>query len=83
MFCSGGSFFNDIAEQEISVYITSDVKHDVWIEAINKDIALFDCGHFSTETIVLDYIQKVLSANVPCIEFIIADSNKDNINYIC
>jgi dinuclear metal center YbgI/SA1388 family protein len=80
---SGGSFFNDIAEQEVSVYITSDVKHDVWIEAMNKDIALFDCGHFSTETIVLDYIQKVLSANVPCIEFIIAESNKDNINYMC
>ena len=78
---SGGSLLEKVLEQEISAFITSDIKHDVWINARNNDVALFDCGHFYTENVVLKYLEKVLRANVVGAEVSIAANNNDMINY--
>ena len=63
-------------------YITGDVKHDVWIDANNKCITLYDCGHFNTENIVLEELRYTLEKQFPQLEVIIADSSSDPVLYI-
>ncbi len=82
-FCSGsgGSFLDKVIEMGADVYITGDVKHDQWITASNNGLALFDCGHYHTETIALGYIKRVLQANFPDVNVEIAESNTDPVKY--
>ena len=63
-------------------YITGDVKHDVWIDANNSHIALFDCGHFHTENIVLTELRRVLEKKFPQLDIEIADHSTDPVQYI-
>ncbi len=78
---SGGSLLGDVIENDCQAYITGDIKHDIWIEAANNNIALFDCGHFYTETIVTEYISKLLQANIMGVKTISAKSNIDVVSY--
>ena len=69
-------------EKGCDAYITGDVKHDVWIDAKNSGIALYDCGHFHTENIVLNEIRCVLEESFPQLDVIIAESSADPVSYI-
>lgn len=82
-FCSGagGSFLDKVIEMNADVYITGDVKHDQWITAANNGLALFDCGHYHTETVALEYLKRVIQANFPEIKVEIAESNTDPVCY--
>ncbi len=79
---SGGSLLDDVEKSGCDAYITGDIKHDVWIDASNNDIALFDCGHYYTEQIVVDYIVSVLKANIPGINTDVAVSGTDVVSYV-
>lgn len=83
-FCSGsgGSMLGLAIEKGCDAYITGDVKHDVWIDAKNSGIALYDCGHFHTENIVLNEIRCVLEESFPQLDVIIAESSADPVSYI-
>ena len=63
-------------------YITGDVKHDVWIDANNSGIALFDCGHFHTENIVLEDIRRFIEETYPQVDVEIAEKSVDPCVYI-
>lgn len=79
---SGGSMLGIAIEKGCDAYITGDVKHDVWIDAKNSGIALYDCGHFHTENIVLNEIRCVLEESFPQLDVIIAESSADPVSYI-
>ncbi len=83
-FCSGsgGSMLDIAVNSGCDAYITGDVKHDVWIDANNKCITLYDCGHFNTENIVLEELRYTLEKQFPQLEVIIADSSSDPVLYI-
>lgn len=83
-FCSGsgGSMLGEAIERGCDAFITGDVKHDVWIEANNRLVTLFDCGHFHTENLVLEEIRCVLEEKFPQLEVIIAESSADPALYI-
>lgn len=83
-FCSGsgGSMLSEAMAKGCDTLITGDVKHDVWISAINNNMNIFDCGHFHTENIVLEHIKNVLDANFPFIETVIAETSEDPVKYI-
>lgn len=83
-FCSGsgGSMLGEAIERGCDAYVTGDIKHDVWIEANNRHIALFDCGHFHTENPVLDEIRFVLEKKFPQLDVIISESSVDPVQYI-
>lgn len=83
-FCSGsgGSMLDLALEKGCDAYITGDVKHDVWIDANNSNIALFDCGHFHTENIVLKQLRNAIEKEFPQLEVIIAENSTDPCNYI-
>ncbi len=83
-FCSGGggSDLPLAIEKKADAYITGDVKHDTWITARNNGIALYDCGHFHTEDIVIPYLIKRFSEEFSGIEFIHAKADRDPVEYI-
>ena len=83
-FCSGsgGSMLGEAIEKGCDAYITGDVKHDVWIDANNKAITLYDCGHFHTENLVLTELRYVLEQAFPQTEFIISEASVDPVCYI-
>lgn len=83
-FCSGsgGSMLSLTMEKGCDALVTGDVKHDVWIDANNSDIALFDCGHFHTENIVLTELRRVLEEKFPLLDIEISEHSVDPCRYI-
>lgn len=83
-FCSGGAG-GDLPlamEHGADAYICGDVKHDQWITARNNDIALYDCGHFHTEDIVIPYLIKRFKYECPGVELIHAKADRDPVEYL-
>ena len=62
-------------------YITGDVKHDIFIDAYNAGLTVFDAGHFYTEDIFCGYILDMLKNNFPQAEAAIADSSRDVVEW--
>lgn len=82
-FCSGGagSMLPDALALGADAYITGDVKHDQMITALNSGATLFDCGHFHTENIVIPYLARRFSEDMPELAFEIAESSVDPCSY--
>ena len=62
--------------------VTGDVKHDVWIDAENLGVTVFDCGHFHTENIVLPELRRVLEERFPQLDVEIAERSTDPCQYL-
>lgn len=78
-FCSGGAGSDLPRAMALGAdaYITGDVKHDQLITAVNNGISLFDCGHYHTEVIAMEYLKKYFNADFPQLDFEIAESCTD------
>ena len=83
-FCSGsgGSMIDMAVDAGCDAYITGDVKHDVWTDANNKCITLYDCGHFHTENLVLEELRYVLEQKFPQLDIEISEHSTDPCVYI-
>ena len=83
-FCSGsgGSMLGLAIEKGCDALVTGDVKYDLWIDANNRDFALFDCGHFHTENIVLTELRRVLEKKFPQLDVEISEYSVDPCLYI-
>ena len=78
---SGGSFLKNALEKKCDAFITGDVKHDVFVDASNERLCVFDAGHYYTEVIFCDYMQKKLSEKFPDVTFIISEKGGDLLSY--
>ena len=78
---SGGSFLPVVIAKKLDGYITGDVKHDVFVDAHNRGVCVFDAGHFHTENIFYDYISSKLTEKFPSVCISEAASNKDILSY--
>lgn len=79
---SGGSLISEVLDAGCDAYITGDVKHDVFIDAANNNLALYDCGHYYTENIAVSYLCQMIEAATNGVEVTEAESNKDVTSYI-
>ncbi len=64
---SGGNFIKDATD--FDALITADVKHNHFLDAQHKGIALFDAGHFNTEDIIVEPLKDLLQKQFPEIQF--------------
>lgn len=67
---SGGDFLSDAKCGGFDALVTADIKHNLFIEAANRGISLFDAGHYQTENIILEPLDRLLSENFKGISFI-------------
>ncbi len=58
---SGGSLLQAMAAEGVNAFVTADVKHNVFLEAAELGISLYDCGHFATEDIIVEPLAETLN----------------------
>lgn len=78
---SGGSFLNEVIARGCDGFITGDVKHDVFIDAHNAGITVFDAGHFHTEDIFTGYMMDFLRESFPDVTVESAENDRDILSY--
>lgn len=82
VFC--GSFDDDlksIRNAGVDVLVTGDVKYHTAQDAVEMGLCLLDAGHFSTEVVVLPYLERILKERFPGIEIAGRCVETDPFNY--
>lgn len=72
---SGGEFLSDVIYGGYDALISADIKHNVFIDAINKGVAIFDAGHYQSENVIVKPLCELLSNNFSDISFKFYDNN--------
>ncbi len=76
----GGSIF--AAEKAgADAFVTGEIKHHELIFAKEKNIAVFDIGHFRSEDVIIDKLAKMLSDKFPGAVFEKAENDKEYTEY--
>lgn len=79
---SCGSLLEAVIPAGCDAFVTGDIKHDRWHMAACYGMALYDCGHFHTETLVLPVLRDALCKALSGVEVNIADANTDPVRYV-
>lgn len=72
---SGGEFIFDAINMGFDAFLSSEIKHHQFLEAVDNGISVFDAGHFNTEDIIIEPFKELLSENFKNIEFFTYHSN--------
>ncbi len=83
LFCcgSGGSYANEASKKGFDALITADVKHNQFVDAQNRELSLFDSGHYASEDIVIEPLAAVLRAEAAN-QFPVETYHPDFIKYL-
>lgn len=79
---SGGSALEFAIEKNCDALITGDIKHSIWISALNSRFTLIDAGHFYTENIFCSYLSGELCKKFYNDSIFIADNSVDPCCYV-
>ena len=72
---SGSDLFKNTLNKDIDAYITSEIKHNIWLEAKRAGLTLLDAGHFNTENIICLFLSEKLNCNFKTNNFYVAENN--------
>ncbi len=76
---SGGEFLTDVISGGYDALISADIKHNVFIDAINNGVAVFDAGHYQSENVIVKPLCALLSSSFTEIIF---ECYNNNIKFI-
>lgn len=62
---AGGNMLADVLATGVDAYVTSDIKHNVFLDAHAEGLTLIDAGHFNTEDTVIEKLTAELLAKFP------------------
>lgn len=62
---AGGEFVADAIRAGADAFVTGEIKHHEWLMARESGLTVVCAGHFGTENIVLDRLQKLLQMRFP------------------
>lgn len=57
---SGSDFVYDAFRSGVDAYLSGEIKHHLFYEAINNNLSIFDCGHFESEVIATDTLKNAV-----------------------
>ena len=77
---SGKDFVYEAMMSGADAYVTSEIPHNLFIDAKVRDFALYDCGHYYTENPVCEKIKKFLIDKFDGLEVEIFDTKSP---YVC
>ena len=77
----GGNIFQ-AASEGVDAFVTGEIKHHEILFASERNIAVFDIGHFRSEDIIIPKLAFILGKKFPHTLFKQAESDKDKIMYI-
>ncbi len=67
---SGGDFLTDVIDGEFDALIAADIKHNVFIDAINHGVSVFDAGHYNSENVIVNPLCQQLITNFDNVNFL-------------
>lgn len=73
---SGGEFLTDVIDGGYDALISADIKHNVFIDAVNSGVTVFDAGHYTSENVIVKPLCNELSDAFSGIEFIVFNNDK-------
>lgn len=73
---SGGNYLIDVICGGYDALISADIKHNVFIEAINSGVSVFDAGHYNSENVIVKPLCQELSTTFGEIKFTVFDNQK-------
>ncbi len=73
---SGGGFLSDIILGGFDALIAADIKHNVFMDAVNNGVSVFDVGHYQSENVVVKPLCEELKTAFQDIEFTVFNNNK-------
>ena len=79
---SGGSTMQLAIDRGCDALITGDIKHNVWVDAINNNFVLIDAGHFGTEKCASHRLATLLSRRFLEITVFVAEKDTEPCNYV-
>lgn len=62
---SGKSLMKDVLASGAQVYITGDIDHHTGLDAVEQGLCLIDAGHYGTEYIFMEAMEKQIEAAFP------------------
>lgn len=77
---SGKDFVYEAMLSGADAYVTSEIPHNLFIDAKVRDFGLYDCGHYYTENPVCEKIKNLLCENFAGLEVEIFDTKSP---YVC
>ena len=78
---SGKDFVYEAMLCGADAYVTSEIPHNLFIDAKMRDFALYDCGHYYTENPVCEKIKKLIDDNFEGLEVEIFDTKSPYTTY--
>lgn len=73
---SGGSYLEDVVSGGYDALISADIKHNVFIDAANCGVTVFDAGHYATENVVIKPLCLKLSDVFADVDFVVFNNPK-------
>ncbi|MBQ6885320.1 MAG: Nif3-like dinuclear metal center hexameric protein [Clostridia bacterium] len=77
---SGGEFLQDVISGGYDALISADIKHNVFIDAVNAGVTVFDAGHYQSENVIVSPILCELKLKFNDVVFSVY--NNPNIKFI-
>ncbi len=79
---AGGSNIWNAIDRGCDALITGDIKHNIWVDAINQNFVLIDAGHFGTEKCSSHRLAALLSRRFKDITVFTAEHDTEPCAYI-
>ena len=73
---SGGEFWQDVVANGYDALISADIKHNVFIDAVNNGVTIFDAGHYQSENVIVAPLCNELKTAFSYIEFTVFNNDK-------
>lgn len=76
-----GSMLPLVKAMGCDTFVTSDLKHDLYLEARALGVNLLDAGHYSTETVVCPALADWLRTEFPSLGVLVAENQREVFTY--
>ncbi len=73
---SGGDFLVDVIAGGFDALIAADIKHNVFINAVNNGVTVFDAGHYQSENVIVKPLCQELENAFDNVQFAIFNNSK-------
>ena len=73
---SGGGFLADVITGGYDALIAADIKHNVFMDAVNSGVTVFDAGHYQSENVIVAPLCELLKNAFCDVEFLNFNNDK-------
>ena len=73
---SGGAYITDAVNAGFDALVSADIKHNMFIDAVNSGVSVFDAGHYNSENVICKPLSRELLEHFGEIEILIFNNDR-------